>query len=165
MGIRTFVISTLVVVCLFTLHIRISAGDAFDPPLSSWEKYDISTYAPGTTHDERVYRLLETMPQMTSSDDVEEYIRGKFPQSPLTGKMVTRYAKKHKVNVHLILALMRQDSGLGTTGKGARTFNPGNVGTWGGKVRCCDSWDQGVEAVAKWLKKHRKKRADATRRP
>ncbi len=134
---------------------------AFENAISSLEDYDITLYATGHAHESLVYKILKRMPQMRSSYDVERYIRKKFPRSPLTGEMVTKYAVKHGVNVHLLLAIMQQDSGLGTTGKGARSRNPGNVGTWGGRIKTYPTWQKGVEAVAKWLKKHKKKKAGA----
>jgi hypothetical protein len=133
--------------------------DAFESPISSFKKYDITRYATAPSHETKILNILKKMPKMRSPVDVERYIKRKFPKSPLTGEMVTRSATRHGVSVYLLLAIMQQDSGLGTTGKGARSRNPGNVGTYGGKVRVYPTWQKGVEAVAKWLKKHKKKKA------
>jgi len=135
--------------------------DAFESPVSSFKQYNITRYATAPSHEARVLSILKKMPRMKSHVDVERYIRTKFPKSPLTGEMVTRSATKHGVSVYLLLAIMQQDSGLGTAGKGARSKNPGNVGTYGGKIRTYPTWQKGVEAVAKWLKKHKKKKTGA----
>ncbi|MDQ5883227.1 MAG: hypothetical protein QG654_139 [Patescibacteria group bacterium] len=158
---------SLGVIVLITLYLafnrRISPEEkvslAFEEPVSSLEYYDITRYATGEDHESRVYEILRRMPRMETSADVETYIRDKFPESPLNGEMVTRRAVKHGVNVHLMLAIMQQDSGLGTKGKGARSRNPGNVGTYRGRMNVYTTWGEGVEAVAKWLKKHKKKKA------
>ncbi len=131
----------------------------FGAPLSSLEDFDIEKYAESPHHENRVYLILKGMPTMQTKEDVDSYIRKSFPKSPITGEMVVRSARKHMVNVHLIIAIMRQDSGLGTKGKGARTRNPGNVGTYGKRIKSFRTWEEGVEAVAKWLKKHKKKKA------
>ena len=133
--------------------------DVFGSPLSSLEEFDIDKYAESPHHENRVYSILKSMPTMQTKEDVDSYIRKSFPESPITGDMVIRSARRHLVNVHLILAIMRQDSGLGTKGKGARTRNPGNVGTYGIRVKSFRTWEEGVDAVAKWLKKHKKQRA------
>lgn len=133
--------------------------NVFGAPLSSLEDFDIEKYAESPHHENRVYSILKGMPTMQTKEDVDSYIRKSFPRSPITGEMVVRSAQKHLVNVHLILAIMRQDSGLGTKGKGARTKNPGNVGTYGKRVKSFRTWEEGVDAVAKWLKKHKKKKA------
>ena len=163
-------IALLVIVGLFVLYTATRAShtsmeekmdDAFESPVSSFEKYDITRYATAPSHETRILNILKKMPKMRSPIDVERYIKGKFPRSPLTGEMVTRSATRHGVSVYLLLAIMQQDSGLGTTGKGARSRNPGNVGTYGGKTKVYPTWQKGVEAVAKWLKKHKKGKTGA----
>ncbi len=155
----------LAVLVFYLIHARLQrravekTDPAFESPLSSFKNYDITDYATAKSHESRVYKILQKMPRMRSSQDVETYIRKRFPKSPLTGKMVTNSAIKHGVSVHLLLAIMQQDSGFGTKGKGARSKNPGNVGTYNGKMKVYGSWQNGVEAVAKWLKKNKKKRA------
>ena len=80
------------------------------------------------------------------------YIKSKFPKSPITGDMVYSASEKYNVPVKLIVAIMQQDSGLGTTGLGSRTFNPGNVANNDSKnIQKYKTWNEGVNAVAKWL--------------
>lgn len=165
LGLKILTASLAVLIIYLLLFYKPEASEektdmAFESAMSSLRDYDITRYAPEADHESLVYRILRKMPQMRSSYDVERYIRKKFSRSPLTGEMVTKYAVKHGVNVHLMLAIMQQDSGLGTKGKGARSRNPGNVGTWRGRITTYSTWENGVEAVAKWLKKHKKKKAD-----
>jgi hypothetical protein len=57
---------------------------------------------------------------------------------------------------------LEQDSSLGTAGKGARTFNPGNVGnTDSGATQNFGNWQSGVDAVASWLSRHKSSTAAA----
>jgi hypothetical protein len=62
-----------------------------------------------------------------------------------------------KTYTKLMVALMQVDSSLGTKGKGARMNNPGNVGTWPGHDTSFRTWQEGVDAVAKFLDTHRVK--------
>ena len=50
---------------------------------------------------------------------------------------------------------MQNDSSFGTQGVGARTNNPGNVGNTGIAEQSYPTWQDGVNAVASWLDRHR----------
>lgn len=118
--------------------------------------YDISSYATDPNHEVAVKSLLSNMGQFKTEEDINSYIKSVSPNSPITGKMVTTSAEKYGVSWEAMVAMMQQDSSLGTAGKGARTFNPGNVGNDdSGNLRNYGSWDKWVDAVANWLSNHR----------
>lgn len=125
-----------------------------DAKLSLGE-YDISTYATDPLHEQKVATILAGISVMTSPESVDTYIQSVAPGSPVTGSMVLLSAKKHAVDSRLLIALMQQDSSLGTVGVGASTFNPGNVGNTGTETKIFASWEEGVDAVAAWLNNHR----------
>jgi hypothetical protein len=70
--------------------------------------------------------------------------------------MISGTSSKYGVSWEMLLAMMQQDSSLGTKGIGAKTFNPGNVGnTDSGKTTNYGSWQAGVDALGNWLNNHR----------
>lgn len=117
--------------------------------------YDISAYATDPSHEQKIQNLVNLMPTMTSNIDVDNYIQSVAVGSLVTGDMVITSAEKYKVDMPLLLAIMQNDSQFGTTGIGARTNNPGNVGNTGYAEQSYPSWQDGVEAVANWLNNHR----------
>jgi hypothetical protein len=118
--------------------------------------YDIRSYATDPKHEAKVAAIVARMPGMDTAAQAEKYIRSRFKASPVTGEMAYAAAKKHGVPLKLVVAIMEQDSSMGTAGKGARTKNPGNVGNDDrGRLVAYRTWSSGVEAVAKWLSKHK----------
>ena len=118
--------------------------------------FDISTYATDPNHEASVASILNNIGQFTTIDQVDQYIKQVAPGSPVTGEMISKASEKYGVPWEMMVAMMQQDSNLGTAGKGARTFNPGNVGnTDSGAERNYGSWQAGVDAVGNWLSKHR----------
>jgi len=116
--------------------------------------YDLSSYATHPQHLQRLQAIYEAIPNIRSAQDAETYIRTRYPGSPVTGTMAWRAAEAYDVDVRLMLAVMEQDSSIGTAGIGARTNNPGNIGNTGSDTRTYPSWQAGVDAVASWLDKH-----------
>jgi len=120
--------------------------------------YNISKYATDPNHEHAVASIVNNIGvgNFQSNLDVDGYIRGKYPNSPVTGSMVMQAAKKYNVDPEMLVAMMEQDSSLGTAGKGAKTFNPGNVGNDdAGNIRNYGDWQSGVNAVASWLSKNK----------
>lgn len=114
--------------------------------------YDITSYATDPTHGVKVNKIFSQIPQVKTEMDVDSYIRRIAPNSPVKGNYVVNASNKYGVDPRLILAIMVQDSTLGTAGKAVRTKNPGNVGnTDSGATKTFASWEQGVDAVAKNL--------------
>ncbi len=136
-------------------------------PTDCLKEYKINRYATAPNHTKTIKDKLEKMGFMDSTEKIQEYIdrhaKGPYP-CHVTGEMVWKHSQKHNVDVRLMLALMHVDSHFGTAAnkdgspsKAVRTKNPGNVGNDdSGKLVHHSSWDSGVEAVAKWLKRNRK---------
>ena len=113
---------------------------------------DIGKHATDPQHEQNVQRIYNGIPAIRTAEQADTYIQGKSSGSPITGEMVMKYAKKYEVSPRLLMAMMQQDSSFGTTGKAARTQNPGNVGNDDtGREVTFSTWDAGVEAEAKWL--------------
>ncbi len=118
--------------------------------------FDISTYATDPNHEAAVATIVDRIGQFNSVKDMDAYIQKVAPGSPVTGAMVANASQQFQVPWEILVAMMQQDSNLGTAGKGAKTFNPGNVGNDdAGNVRNYGSWQAGVNAVGDWLAKHR----------
>lgn len=127
--------------------------------------YNISSYATDPLHEELVNKIyIQTgSADFSTAAGIEAYIRSKVPSSPLTGQMVFDSAKKFNIDPRVSVAIMQADSGLGTTGKGATSNNPGNVGSTstgsqydtGNRTTYFATWQAGVDAVSDWLSKHR----------
>jgi len=126
-------------------------------------EYDITSYATAPNHERTVWKCLEHMPLMYSAEEYDAYIRTVACNSPVTGLMVEQSSEKYDVDARLMLALMKVDSRIGTDRKpdgrptrAVRTKNPGNVGNDdSGRDKPCETWEEGVELVAKWLSRHR----------
>jgi hypothetical protein len=117
--------------------------------------YNIKSYATDPTHESKIGSIVAKIPKIKNHKQTQRYINSKAKDSPVTGKMIIRAANKYKVDPRMILAIIQQDSSIGTVGRAVRTKNPGNVGnTDSGATRYYGSWKEGVEAVAEWLKKH-----------
>lgn len=117
--------------------------------------YNIKPYATAPTHERDVADIYFSMPEIKTAKDITDYIDRKSNGSPITGKMIVKVADKYDVDPKMIMAIIQKDSSFGTKGKAVRTKNAGN---WGnddsGNLVFMDSWEQGIEHVAKWLKDH-----------
>jgi len=114
--------------------------------------YDIKSYATDPQHEVKIASIYQRIPDMNTANAVNSYINQVARNSPVTGQAVIAAAQKYNVDPKMILAMMMQDSSLGTAGKAVRTRNPGNVGNDDtGALRTYPTWDDGVMAVAKNL--------------
>lgn len=114
--------------------------------------YDIKSYATDPKHEVNVANIYSKIPDVSTTDTIDSYIKKVAKNSPVTGQAIIAAAQKYNVDPKMILAIMQQDSTLGTAGKAVRTKNPGNVGNDDtGALRTYSSWDDGVMAVAKNL--------------
>ena len=124
--------------------------------------YDISSYATDPNHEKSVQGILTGIGKFNTVADIDSYIKSRYPNSPITGQMIANAAGKYGVSWEMMTAMMQQDSALGTAGKGARTFNPGNVGNDdSGNIRNYGNWQSGVDAVGEWLSRHKSTAAAA----
>lgn len=117
--------------------------------------YDITPYATDPYHEQKIQTILEKMPFFDTAESVEAYIKKAAPDTPLTGDMIFLSAQSYAVDARLITALIELDSRFGTVGLAVSTLNPGNVGNNGIDTRNYPSWQEGTNAVAEWLSRHR----------
>ena len=129
------------------------------------EGYDITSYATDPNHEANVKAIYDKL-KFNSVAEIDAYIKKYFPSSPITGQMVANASEKYQVSWEILVAMMQQDSSLGTAGKGAKTFNPGNVGnTDSGATKNYGNWQAGVNAVASWLNNHRTSESKSQNNP
>ncbi len=120
--------------------------------------YDITNYATDPNHEKAVFNFYKTVPELKTPANVDKYLQSLAPGTPIRAKDLLDAAKQYNVDAKLMVALMRQDSSLGTAGKAVRTRNPGNVGnTDSGGTQTFKTWRDGVFAVAKNLSKRKVK--------
>lgn len=117
---------------------------------------DIAKWATDPDHEKKVTRIYSSIPATTSPEDVQSYITKRFPNSPITGDDVWQAANKHGIDPRLLIAMMQQDSSLGTAGLGKKTNNPANVGNDdAGNKRRFKTMRDGVNAAAALLAKYK----------
>lgn len=118
--------------------------------------YDITSYATNPAHGKNVQAIFSKVPNVMTDADIDNYIKKVAPNSPVTGIDIVNASNKYGVDPRMIIAIMQEDSTLGTKGKAVRTRNPGNVGNDdSGALRTYGSWSEGVDAVAKNLMKRK----------
>lgn len=121
------------------------------------EGIDISRYATDPQHENKVRKIYDSVPTTNAPEGLDTYISEKFPDSPISGKMIYDAAEEFNISPRLITAIIQQDSGLGTRGLGKKTKNPGNVANNdSGNKFTYPSWRAGVRGVAKFLSTQRK---------
>lgn len=123
---------------------------------SKIEGFNLDDYATDPNWENGVNSIRKKTKGLETAESIDQYIKSKFSDSPITGQMVLATSKAHGVPVDLLLAIMQHESHFGTVGRGARTFNPGNVGNFdNGKDTNMQAWDKGVDAIGKFLAKRR----------
>lgn len=136
---------------------RLKSNIITDGSIECLNEYDISSYATDPLHEQKIADILRSMCPMISPEIIDTYIDSEAIGSPITGQMILVSAQTYVVDVRLMMAIMELDSRFGTAGIAIRTLNPGNVGnTDDGNTKTYSSWEEGVDAVAKWLDRHRK---------
>ena len=115
--------------------------------------YTLGGYATALGHIQKVRSIYDTSPKFANSTGVQNEIDRistiKKIKVPFTGDMVWKSAMAYGVDPILMMAIMRQDSNLGTAGIGALGMNPGNVGTDdSGKIQKYKTWEEGLNALA-----------------
>lgn len=132
----------------------------------SGQAYDIASYATDPNHEINVQNALNKIGKFYTIEDIDAYIKGESPESPITGEMIANASEKYGVSWEMMAAIIKADSNFADprmndqgqiSDKGARqrayrTMNPGNVGNVdsGANVQM-NSWQDGVDAVAKNL--------------
>lgn len=116
----------------------------------------LGAYATDPQQPQKVANIANTLTNsiglISNSTQAQQAINLYAPNSPITGEMIMNSANKYGVDPTTLLALMTNDSRLGTAGVGAKTFNPGNVGnTDNGSTKTFSSWQAGIDAAAQNL--------------
>lgn len=120
--------------------------------------YDISKYATDPNHEIAIKTIYDSLGDITDEKSATEEIKSRSLNSPITGGMVMYAAQTNHVDAKMIVAIMAQDSSMGTKGMGARNKNPGNIGQFDSlkmPVGGFKTWGEGVNAVGQWLAKHK----------
>ena len=122
-------------------------------PENTINGYNLGDYATAPGHVKDVKNLYASMSKIGSAQDVQAEINKtskiKNKKVPISGEMVWKSAMDYGVDPILMMAIMQKDSNLGTEGIGARSRNPGNVGTDDtGHVQKFKTWQDGVNALA-----------------
>ncbi len=122
----------------------------------SGQMYDLSTYATDPNHAAAIQKILNKIGKLETPQDITNYIKSVDPNSPITADMIMQASQKYGVGWEELIALMQQESQLGTAGVGSKTNNPGNVGNEdSGKTTKLNSWQDGVNAAAEQLAKRK----------
>ena len=123
------------------------------------QEFDITRYATDPQHEDKINSILTNMGQMTSIEQMDNYIQSVAPGSEVTGQMVANASEKHGVACERMMAIMQGDSSFATQGLGARNNNPGNIGQFDRLgtegVEGFATMQEGVDEVAGWLSRHR----------
>lgn len=96
---------------------------------NSGNAYDMSTYATDPKHSQSVQKRLDEIGKFNSVEDIDAYIKSKYPNSPITGQMVANSAAKYGIGWEEIVALAQHESYLGTSNVAKSNNNLGGV-TW-----------------------------------
>jgi len=123
-------------------------------PTSVLSLYDLSTYAADPLYLQKITDILQVMPSLDTSQEIDAYINSEAIGSPLSGQMILAAAQQYSVDTRLLCSILELESNFGTAGLAVSTINPGNVGNTGTSTRTYNSWQDGVAAVAKWLSVH-----------
>jgi hypothetical protein len=121
---------------------------------------DLRGYAADPGQIASVGNLYRVTSSIITPDDADEYIKSRYPDSPITGDMIVKSAGNHDVSVGLMLALLEHESHFGTAGLAVKTKNPGNVGGDSpGPEWYFGDWKKGVDVAAMQLAKRKVKKA------
>ncbi len=108
-------------------------------------------YATNPDHVKSIRKIYNQMGEIDATKFVSELERLKSPLVADSEKIL-RALEYYDITPREFLAVIRQDSGAGTTGAGAKTNNPGNVGnTDDGSLEHFDTWLEGSIAAIRNL--------------
>ncbi|GAG03375.1 unnamed protein product, partial [marine sediment metagenome] len=113
---------------------------AFDPvtggintvSTSTGETIDIGNYATDPNHTTAVQNILDAIGQFETAGDITSYIQSVAPNSPITSDMIEEASQQAGVSWESIVAMLQQESNLGTSNVAQNNNNVGGI-TWNGK--------------------------------
>jgi hypothetical protein len=118
----------------------------------------VGAYATDPNYSTKISKIYNAI-QSTGLDfqtptDIQTYITNNASTSTVTGNMILAAARQYGVDPTLLASVLQNESNFGTTGAGAKTNNPGNVGnTDSGATKTFDTVADGVAASAKQLQR------------
>jgi len=144
---------------------------------SSGNAYDMSTYATDPKHSQSVQRYLDEIGKFNNTSDIDNYIQSKYPNSSITGNIVSNVSSKYGIGWEELVALAQHESLLGTSNVAKSNNNPGGI-TWnanfpedmkgtarpgseGGYYVKFDSMEEGLASVAYELARRKVDISDA----
>jgi hypothetical protein len=122
--------------------------------------YDLSSYASNPNYVSDINNIVSGMGNLTDASSIQGYITQNYPNSPITGQMISDAASQYGVDPKTLTAMLQQESQMATDGsKGATMNNPGNVGNTDSAMAAgtpvgYPDMQSGVNAVAQWLSEH-----------
>lgn len=129
-----------------------------DKDYGTLEGVDISKWATDPGHELKTHRHYnkinkEFKGKDINTDDVTDFIKKRYPDSPVTGEMIISAAHEYNIPWKVLLAIS-YDSALGTAGIGKDTYNVSNLGNddEGNTRNMEDSVIQNAPEWAKWTK-------------
>ena len=133
---------------------------------STGDFYDIGNYATDPNHEASVQSILDNIGQFETIEDIDAYIQSTAPGSKITGQMVANASTDNNVSWEIMVAMMQQDSSLGTKGLGATNNNPGNIAQFDSLgTNAVDGYatmQEGVNAVAQNLSGRKTTKPEST---
>ena len=131
--------------------------------------YDISTYASDPKFAQKIQTIVDQIGKLSTVQDIDNAIQKLNPNSQITSDMIVKAADKYGVGWEELLAIMQNESNLGTSpvSKIANNFggvkwmsdvktgatNSGITGDDGGTYAKFATLQDGVDAVAQQLQK------------
>jgi len=98
---------------------------------ASGATYDIGNYAIDSGHPTSVQAILDGMGQMTSFEQMDDYIQSKAPGSQVTGEMIANASEKTGASWEAIMALMQKESTFGTSNVAINNNNVAGISNVG----------------------------------
>lgn len=93
--------------------------------------YDFQNYATDQNWGKAVNVVLNQIGKLDSLQGVDAYIKNKYPNSPLTGDMISKASQQFGVSWEMLLALADHESNLATSNVALKNNNLGGI-TWNG---------------------------------
>lgn len=95
----------------------------------SGNAYDMSTYAKDPKQAQSVQNKINEIGKFNSVQDIDAYIKSKYPNSPITGDMIAKASAQYGIGWEELVALIQHESYLGTSNVAKSNNNLGGI-TW-----------------------------------
>ena len=95
----------------------------------SGNAYDMSTYATDPKHAQSVQNKINEIGKFNSVQDIDVYIKSKYPNSQITGDMIAKASAQYGIGWEELTALIQHESLMGTSNVAKSNNNLGGI-TW-----------------------------------